>query len=441
MSAGRSSIGPVVSAAGATQKHTARLRCIECGAELDLWTVETRCECGGLLEVVHDLSRLDADELQSVWAARRGGLAPEDRSGVWRRELIAPLASHELVARGEASPASIDPSALRTGRASRTSTLHEGENPTGSFKDRGMTVGVSVARKIGATAVACASTGNTSASLACYAAIAGLPCVAIVPAGKTSEAKLSQALAYGARTLVIRGDFDRGLALLQSLARQLGLYVLNSVNTWRLEGQKSVMFETLEALDWTSPDWIVLPGGNLGNTSAFTKALLEARELGLISHLPRIAVVQAEGAAPFAGAFRAGWDRMQPVQAETVATAIRIGDPVNYPKARAGVQALDGVATTVTDDEIMHAKAVVDRAGIGCEPASAASVAGLRRLREEGVIAAGATVAAILTGHLLKDPAATWSYHMGGRELSNPTVEVEAEERDIVRALEAMRVR
>ena len=440
MSAGRSSIGQVVSAAGATQKHTARLRCIECGAELDLWTVETRCECGGLLEVVHDLGRLDAVELRSVWAARRGGLAPEDRSGVWRfRELIAPLASLELVARGEGATGLYrsDRVADWTGVAD-LHLKHEGENPTGSFKDRGMTVGVSVARKIGATAVACASTGNTSASLASYAAIAGLPCVAIVPAGKTSEAKLSQALAYGARTLVIRGDFDRGLALLQSLAPQLGLYVLNSVNPWRLEGQKSVMFETLEALDWTSPDWIVLPGGNLGNTSAFTKALLEARKLGLISRLPRIAVVQAEGAAPFAEAFRAGWDRMQPVQAETVATAIRIGDPVNYPKARAGVQALDGVATTVTDDEIMHAKAVVDRAGIGCEPASAASVAGLRRLREEGVIAAGATVAAILTGHLLKDPAATWSYHMGGRELSNPTVEVEAEERDIVRALEAM---
>jgi threonine synthase len=315
---------------------------------------------------------------------------------------------------------------------------HEGENPTGSFKDRGMAVGASVARRLGARTVACASTGNTSASLASYAALGGLGCVVLVPAGKTSAAKLGQALAYGARTLAVRGDFDQALALLQKLAPELGLYVLNSVNPWRLEGQKTIMLETLEALSWEPPDWIALPGGNLGNTSAFSKALVEMKELGLIQRLPRLAVAQAEGAAPFAASYRWGWSDLAPVRAETVATAIRIGDPVNYPKARVGVQALDGVVTTVSDAEIMDAKALVDRAGIGCEPASAAGVAGIRKLRGEGVIEEGASVVAVLTGHVLKDPDATWSYHLGRNAHSNRPIEVDADERSIRRVMEGL---
>lgn len=419
---------------------SAYLRCIACGAEHDPWAPLARCDCGGLLEVRRDLTRLDAAELRSAWEERRGSLLPHDRSGVWRfRELIAPLEPEEMVARGEGNTGLYPADGLaRWTGVGWLHLKHEGENPTGSFKDRGMTAGVSVARRLGARVVACASTGNTSASLASYAALAGLGCVVLVPHGRTSAAKLSQGLAYGARTISIRGDFDRALALLRGLAPELGLYVLNSLNPWRLEGQKAIMLETMEALGWEPPDWIVVPGGNLGNTSAFSKVLLEMRELGLIARLPRLAVVQAAGAAPFAASYAAGWAPLEPVRAETVATAIRIGDPVNYPKASAGVRALDGVVTTVTDEEIMDAKALVDGAGIGCEPASAASIAGTRRLRAQGVIGEGAHVVAVLTGHVLKDPDATWTYHQGRHKNANPMVEVDADERAIRAAVEGL---
>ncbi|MDQ3856259.1 MAG: threonine synthase [Chloroflexota bacterium] len=388
----------------------------------------------------HHLGSLDGEQLRTLWAARRSGFGPEDRSGVWRfRELVAPLEADELVTRAEGNTGLYNsPDLAEWTGVSALNLKHEGENPTGSFKDRGMTAGVSVARKLGARLVACASTGNTSASLASYAALAGLGCVVIVPEGKTSAAKLAQALAYGARTLVVRGDFDRGLSLLRALAPELGLYILNSVNPWRLEGQKSIMFETLEALGWEPPDWIVVPGGNLGNTSAFSKALLELKELGMLEWLPRLAVVQAEGAAPFAKAFESGWRELRPLPAETVATAIRIGDPVNYPKARAGVQALDGYVTSVSDSEIMDAKAMIDRAGIGCEPASAASLAGLKKLRSEGVVDPGGHVLAVLTGHLLKDPSATWSYHTEGGSHANPPIEVDADEAALRAVLEEL---
>ena len=421
---------------------TESLHCVRCGLEQSLWQHATRCGgCGGLLTVTRDLSAYDATTLREVWAARRGSLAPHDRSGVWRfRELIAPLDLDEMTARGEGNTGLYPADSLaRWAGVASLHLKHEGENPTGSFKDRGMTAGVSVARRLGASTVACASTGNTSASLASYAALAGLGCLVLVPAGQhISAAKLSQALAYGAKTLAIRGDFDRALVLVQALASELDLYLLNSLNPWRLEGQKSIMYETLEALAWDAPDWIVLPGGNLGNTSAFTKALLEMHELGLIARLPRIAVVQAAGAAPFASSYAGGWSPLQPVRADTIATAIRIGDPVNHPKARAGVRALDGVVTTVTDTEIMDAKALVDRAGIGCEPASAAGIAGLHKLRREGEIAADARVVVVLTGHLLKDPDATASYHAGATEFANPPVEVDADEDSIRAALGAL---
>lgn len=426
--------------AAVAPRGEASLRCIACGADFDGWELLTRCGCGGLLKVMRDLSGVDGADLRSRWAGRRGRLSPEDRSGVWRfRELIAPLLPEEIVARGEGNTGLYRaPELARWAGISDLRCKHEGENPTGSFKDRGMTVGVSVARKLGARVVACASTGNTSASLASYAAIAGLSCVVLVPAGKTSPAKLSQALAYGARTLAVRGDFDEALALLQRLAPQLGLYILNSLNPWRLEGQKSVMFELIEALEWHPPDWIFLPGGNLGNTSAFSKALLELRELGLIDRLPKLAVVQAEGAAPFEAAYRSGWSRLQRVCAQTVATAIRIGDPVNYPRARAGVQATQGVVVAVSDAEIMDAKALIDRSGIGCEPASAASLAGLKKLRDAGAVGEEESVVAVLTGHLLKDPDATSAYHAGGALHSNPPLEVDADEASICAVMEGM---
>lgn len=269
-----------------------------------------------------------------------------------------------------------------------------------------MTVGVTQARRLGVSAVACASTGNTSASLAAYAAQAGLPAFVLVPAGRIARGKLAQAVGFGARVLAVRGDFDACLALVEQASSELGLYLLNSVNPYRLEGQKTIVLELLQQLGWSPPDWIVLPGGNLGNTAAFGKALEEARTAGLLgnSPLPRLAVVQAEGAAPFARSFAGGFRERVQVNAETVATAIRIGNPASWDRAVRAIALTRGVVISVPDEEILAAKAVIDGAGVGCEPASAATLAGLRRLVRDGTINEGANVVAILTGHMLKDP-------------------------------------
>jgi threonine synthase len=288
---------------------------------------------------------------------------------------------------------------------------HEGENPSGSFKDRGMTVAVSQAVRAGARAVACASTGNTSASMAAYAAQAGLPALVVVPAGKVAAGKLAQALAYGARTLLVEGDFDRCLALVRECSRRLGVALLNSVNPWRIEGQKTIVWELLQQRAWRPPDWIVVPAGNLGNTAAFGKALREAREWGVVSRLPRIAAVQAAGAAPFFRSFRDGFARRHRVRAETVATAIRIGDPASHERAVQAIRETDGVVAAVPDRHILEAKAAVDAAGIGCEPASAAALAGLRALVRQGVVKRGDSVVVVLTGHLLKDPDVVMDFH------------------------------
>ncbi len=281
---------------------------------------------------------------------------------------------------------------------------HEGHNPTGSFKDRGMTVGITQALRIGARAVVCASTGNTSASLAAYAAQAGLPAFVLVPAGRVARGKLAQTVGYGARVLAVRGDFDACLQLVEAASELLGLYLLNSVNPFRLEGQKTIVFEMLQQLGWEAPEWIVLPGGNLGNTAAFGKALEEARAWGLIDRVPRLAVVQAEGAAPFARGFAGKFLQRVRVKAETVATAIRIGDPASWDRAVHAIHYTDGVVVSVPDAEILAAKRVIDHAGVGCEPASAAAVAGIRHLRASGKIRSDARVIAVLTGHMLKDP-------------------------------------
>jgi len=281
----------------------------------------------------------------------------------------------------------------------------EGLNPTGSFKDRGMTVAMTHARRTGARAVACASTGNTSASLAAYAAHAGIPALVFVPEGKVAPGKIAQTLAYGARTLFVRGTFDTCLTLAREASPALGIHLLNSVNAFRLEGQKTIVLELLEQLDWAAPDWIALPAGNLGNTSALGKALREAYAIGLIDRMPRIAAVQASGAAPFATSFRDGFREQLQVEPNTVASAIRIGAPASWQRAVRAIRETNGVVVDVTDEEILAAKRVIDTAGVGCEPASAASVAGVAKLRREGVIAEREWVVAVLTGHLLKDPS------------------------------------
>jgi threonine synthase len=326
---------------------------------------------------------------------------------VWRfRELVMPdVTDSEVVTHPEGdTPLLARPAVTRWAGIDELLLKHEGHNPTGSFKDRGMTVAVTQARRIGASAVACASTGNTSSSLAAYAAQAGLPAIVLVPAGKVSLGKLAQTVAYGARTLLVRGDFDDCLRLAAEAVDHLGVYLANSINPYRLEGQKTIVLELLQQLAWQAPDWIVVPAGNLGNTAAFGMALRQARALGLIDRVPRLAAIQAAGAAPFAWSYREGFTERHTVRAETVATAIRIGDPASYERAVRAIRETNGVVIDVPDEEILEAKAAIDAAGVGCEPASAASVAGARRLARDGVIQPRDRVVAVLTGHILKDP-------------------------------------
>lgn len=421
--------------------------CDACGATTDVRDPRTACaRCGALLALRHpppptcgaDLRALfDARLVEAGPAraqrwddARRADAAPA-ASGVWRfRELVLPDATDaEIVAQPEGNTPLLHRAAVaRWAGVDALLLKHDGYNPTGSFKDRGMTVAITQARRVGARAVACASTGNTSAALAAYAALAGLPGLVLVPADQVAMGKLAQTLAYGARTLLVRGDFDDCLRLVREGGERLGIYLVNSINPFRIEGQKSVAFEILQQLAWEAPDWIVLPAGNLGNTSAVGAALRDARRFGLIDRVPRIASVQAAGAAPFARGFREGFATVHRVRADTVATAIKIGDPASWDRAARVIREFDGVVTDVSDAELLEAKAAIDAAGLGCEPASAASVAGVRRLVREGTIAPDARVVCLLTGHVLKDPGLLLDYHRAGSTapLANPPVTIDA---------------
>jgi threonine synthase len=399
------------------------LLCESCGRRLPANTPALECPCGGLLEAVQS-PRQRGGALRRRFDARRRR-APQ-ASGVWRfRELLLP-GRGPVVSHPEGHTALYRREAVSAWAGIRDLALkHEGENPTGSFKDRGMTVAVTQALWAGASAVACASTGNTSASMAAYAAQAGLPALVFVPSGKVAAGKLAQALAYGARTLLVPGDFDACLRLAREATRALGITLLNSVNPWRLEGQKTIVLELLQQRAWRPPDWIVVPAGNLGNTAAFGKALREARALGLIRRVPRLAAVQAKGANPFYRSFRTGFRKRFRVKPETVATAIRIGDPASFERAARAILETRGVVAQVGDGEILEAKAVVDAAGIGCEPASAAALAGVRQLRRRGVIRPGQSVVAVLTGHVLKDPQAVLDFHASSARRANPPLTIE----------------
>src|SRR5712692_4022825 len=438
---------------------TVSLRCVECsalyaGIEAG-WKPRYRCDCGGVLdmEMKSNLLKPQGTSTSSqqgsfdVFSAfeSNSGLAPTagaklrqlfderastppiwsisadkmllDYSGVWRyRELILPVPEQYIVSRPEGNtglyPVGMENCGNgRSGQRQiglyagleRLFLKHEGENPTGSFKDRGMTVGVTMANLLGAQTVACASTGNTSASLASYAAQAGMRSIVFLPAGNVSAGKLAQTLAYGATTIQIDGDLDDAMHLVEKVCEESNIYLLNSLNPFRIEGQKAIGFEILQQLAWQAPDWLVLPAGNLGNTSAVGKAFRQAYQLSLIQHMPRFAAIQAEGANPFYRSFKQGFARQEPVQAQTVATAIKIGNPVSYTRARRVIEESNGIVEDVTDEEILAAKTIIDRAGLGCEPASAATLAGIRKLVEGGVIKRNERVVGILTGNLLKD--------------------------------------
>jgi len=388
-----------------------------CGERFSVTEVLYNClRCGGLLEVRYPDWELDPAAMKAVWRSRRLCNQPLDQSGVWRFREIIPFLQNldSVVSLREGNTPLLDaPKAAEYGGLDQLVFKHQGFNPTGSFKDNGMTCGVAQARRLGMRRVACVSTGNTSASMAAYASAAGLEPLIFIPHGNISYGKLAQALEYGARTFQVEANFDQILALVRTLAERLGIYLLNSINPFRIEGQKTIIVEMLDQRDWNEPDWIVLPGGNLGNTSAFGKALREMLRLGFIQRMPRLAVIQAEGAAPFYELFHSSRRGTLAAVAhpETLATAIKIGDPVSWPKALKEVAESCGTVEKVTEQEIADAKAVIGQCGIGCEPASAATLAGIRKLTAAGVMRRDADVVAVLTGNLLKDPDYIYRYH------------------------------
>ena len=396
--------------------------CMDCGIVHGGDTALTTCPaCGGLLDANIDLTqRLTAADFQP-----RPG-TPSAHSGVWRfAPLLPPIPVADIVTRWEGNNPlySDDRLTAYAGLSGGSFAVkHEGHNPTGSFKDRGMTVAVSHAKTIGAKIVACASTGNTSASLGSYAAAAGLPALVLIPEGRISAGKLGQTIAYGAQVVQVEGDFDVALKLLRDLANVYDVYLANSVNPFRPEGQKTIVFEILDDLGWQAPDIIALPGGNLGNTAAFGKALHEAWTVGLIDRVPKIVTVQAAGAAPFAAYFESGFDHFEAVEAETVATAIKIGNPASLARARRTIEQTGGIVTAVSDDDLLDAKALIDRIGIGCEPASAASLAGIRKLVADGRVSPDASVVGVVTATVLKDTDTIVKYHLDDGPGGEPRV-------------------
>ena len=396
-----------------------------CRAKYLLTDVLYQCpQCGGLLEVEYSWSEANPSSWKQLWRERRTDNTPLNQSGVWRYREMLPFAGAEtndiVTLREGHTPLLKGRLAADYAGLQELTFKHQGFNPTGSFKDNGMTCGVSQALRLGKQIVACVSTGNTSASMAAYASAAGLKPVIFLPHGNISFGKLAQALEYGAITLQVKGaNFDEILALVRRIADRSGIYLLNSINPFRIEGQKTMALEMLDQNDWEVPDWVVMPGGNLGNTAAFGKGFEELYRLELIPRLPRIAVVQATGSAPFFHFMQQPGAAFSAVKTpETLATAIRIGDPVSWPKAESVLQKTRGVVESVTEQEIADAKAIIGRCGIGCEPASAATLAGIRKLVSAGTIDRGDRVIAVLTGNVLKDPDYIYRYHTG--ELTTP---------------------
>jgi threonine synthase len=437
---------------------TAKLRCISCGTTPDSAGRDFRCAaCGDLLEFFFPEWTLDPldgalrlrsgqapshhhtdpSALKSLWLSRRTSRDALDQSGVWRfRELLPHIPEeHAITLREGNTPLYHLPRCARATGVENLRAKHQGMNPTASFKDTGMTFAASSAHQGGFSWVACASTGNTSASMAAYAARGNMHSLVLIPDGKISWGKLSQALDYGALTCQLRTDFDGCVRILNELVRQKPVYLLNSVNPFRIEGQKTAAIELMEQLSWEPPDHIIVPGGNLGNSSAIGKALVEMLELKLISRLPKLSIIQAQGANPFYRCVHEfGGKKLEPMTADTLATAIRIGNPASWKKALRVLQATGGEVEQVTEVEIAIAKAEIGADGIGCEPASAVTLAGLKKLRGRGFVKAGESVVLILTGHLLKDPDFTIQFHRGDLFTGTPGEAEAAHSRSLQRA-------
>ena len=436
---------------------------VACAAQYGIDEILFACPaCGDLLDVIYEWDKLTVPPtlawFEKRWGTRRNRL---DLSGVWRfRELLPFCAEKHCVTIGEGQTIlqqSDGAANYVKSKPGRVYLEYEGLNPSGSFKDNGMAAAFSHAQMVDARHVACASTGNTSASVAMYAHACGMKCSVFIGSGRIAYGKLSQALDYGAQTIQIEGDFDDCMRRVQQLCRQKHLYLMNSLNPFRLEGQKAIMYRVLEGLSWQAPDWIVAPGGNLGNSSAFGKAFAELKKLGLIERVPRLAVINAAGANTLYNLyenrglrFNGGQVDMGAIEAyyahlnetgyrpRTLASAIEISRPVNLKKCLRALEICNGLVRQVSDEAILDAKAVVGRWGLGCEPASGASLAGLKLLREQAVIAADETVVCILTGHQLKDPDVTVNYHSKGEgKWANRPVKVKDDMEEIV---EAMRI-
>ncbi|QDT31190.1 threonine synthase [Thalassoglobus polymorphus] len=428
--------------------------------------VLTACpETGELLDIQYDWDRVEVPsslkDFEARWANRN---CPLDYSGVWRFRQLLPFApDDQIVTIGEGQTLLQQSNSVAKYVGLNEGQLYlqyEGLNPSGSFKDNGMTAASTHARMVGAKMAACASTGNTSASLAIYAGTTKhFKVIVFVGSGKIAYGKLSQALDYGATTLQIQGDFDDALKQVREVCKTAGIYLCNSVNPFRLEGQKTIMYRVLEGLNWEVPDWIVVPGGNLGNSSAFGKAFMELKELGLIDRVPRLAVINAQGAntlyelhekhglcwnggKPDAELIKSFYQKMddEDRRASTLASAIEINRPVNLKKCLRALDFCDGVVREVSDDEILDGKSQVGAGGFGCEPASGASVAGAKLLREQGIIAPSDRVVCILTGHQLKDPNATVNYHSGqpAPEFQNAPIPVENDFEKIMEVIQGI---
>jgi threonine synthase len=430
---------------------TPRLRCFGCRRTPAVAAQDFRCtDCGDVVELVYEWPSLDPGHLKSVWRDRRVSSGALDQSGVWRFREVLPLLNDEPITLREGNtPVYKMHSCARVAGVDDLYAKHQGLNPTGSFKDTGMTVAASFAREAKFGWVACASTGNTSASMAAYAARGSMRSLVLIPEGKISWSKLSQALDYGALTCQLRTDFDGCMRVLNEIVRRMPIYLLNSVNPYRLEGQKTAAFELLEHFDWEVPDHVIVPGGNLGNSSALGKAFIEMRQLGLITKLPKISIIQAEGANPLVRAMREnGGETLSAMQADTMATAIRIGNPASWKKAVRVLQTTGGTAEQVSEVEIACAKAEIGADGIGCEPASAVTLAGLKKLVRYGFVKRPESVVLILTGHMMKDPEFTLKFHRGDlfaddaqvsssmRRLQRRPIVLDADTDEVLRLLE-----